>query len=102
MRFLVITKSSGPAPPDPSLVDAMNAWLDEHDEKMEQSWSFAGLNGGGGILNVESLEELDDIMAAFPFGQFSTVEVYGLADLSRSLENLRTLMSRMAEQAGRL
>ena len=100
MRFLVVTKSRTPAPPDPSIVDAMTAWLDQHESKMEQSWSFAGLNGGGGILNVESLEELDDIMAGFPFGQFSTIEVYGLADLRRSLGNTRTLMSQMAGAQG--
>lgn len=99
MRFLVITKSRTPAPPDPSLVDAMIAWLDQHKAKMEQSWSFAGINGGGGILNVETLEEVDDVMAGFPFGQFSTIEVYGLADLRRSLDNVRTVMSQMAGSA---
>lgn len=100
MRFLVITKSRAAAPPDPSIVDAMTAWLEQHKDRMEQSWAFAGVNGGGGILNVDSLEELDEVMTGFPLGQFSTIEVYGLADLRRSLDNLRTVMSQMGGSPG--
>jgi muconolactone delta-isomerase len=52
---------------------------------MEQSWGYAGLPGEGGILNVSSHEELDQIMIGFPLGPFSEIGVFALADIDKSL-----------------
>ena len=45
------------------------SWVAEHraSGKMEHVWSFAGYAGGGGIMNVDTHEELDKSMAGFPF-----------------------------------
>lgn len=98
MRFLVLTKSRTPAPPNPDLIDAMTAWLDQHEGsgKMEQSWAFAGITGGGGILNVDSHEELDAVMGGFPFAPFSSIEVYPLSDLRQSLETTRDQLEKLS------
>ncbi len=89
MRFLIVTKSKFPFPPGMAapLFDAMASWVDTYTKsgKMEQVWGFAGLPGGGGILNVDSFEELDSIMTNMPFGPFSEIEVYGLADVRQAL-----------------
>lgn len=89
MRFLVMSNPKHPLPPEmvPALSDAMIAWVREHTAsgKMETTWSFAGEPGGGGILNVDSPEELDAIMLGFPFGPFSDVEVRALTDLEDSV-----------------
>ena len=99
MRFLVITKQSSPAPPDMvlGLFEALSAWAKEHQEKgrLEQVWSFAGLPGGGGIANVSSLEELDQMMASFPLNPFSNIETYPLVDLEPSLESVRQAIRAM-------
>jgi muconolactone delta-isomerase len=42
------------------------------------------------VVDVDSHEELDEIMAGFPFGPFSTTEVYALSDLDRSLAASRS------------
>ena len=91
MRFLVISKTKHPMPPGTELVDAMLAWVDQHLQsgKMEQAWNFAGIPGGGGILNVGSLEELDTIMIGFPFGPFSEIEIYPLTDLHAALGQVK-------------
>ena len=60
--------------------------------------SHFGPIAGGGILNVESLEELDAIMAAFPLGPFSNVTVYGLADLEPTLNVLKDFLAGMSAQ----
>ena len=90
MRYLVVTKQTTPMPPEmvPGLFAAMKAFSDRYTEsgKVEQSWSFAGLSGGGAILNVGSLEELDEIMAEFPLRPFSHIEIYGLVHLHKSLD----------------
>ena len=63
MRFLVVTKPKHPVPPEAvvALFDGLLAWTGawSGQGKMEQVWGFAGVGGGGGILNVDSIEELD-------------------------------------------
>ncbi len=100
MRFLVVTKANQPPPPEMAmgLVDAMSEWARKHTTsgKIEQIWGFAGIQSGGGITNVNSLEELDAIMAEFPFGPFSDIEIYGLVDLGTALKNAKQAMQAMA------
>jgi muconolactone delta-isomerase len=90
MRYLVVTKQTTPMPPEmvPALFAAMKAFSARYTAsgKIEQSWSFAGLSGGGAILDVASPEELDEIMAEFPLGPFSQIEIYGLVHLDKSLD----------------
>jgi muconolactone delta-isomerase len=80
------------------LIDAMGAWVEQNTKsgKIEQTWSFAGIAGGGGILSVDSLEELDAVMQGFPFGQFSEIEIYPLADLTASLQQQKAIVQAMA------
>jgi muconolactone delta-isomerase len=100
MRYLVVTKSKQPFPPEMAagLLDAMSHWTEQYTAqgKIEQSWGFAGIQGGGGILNVDSPEELDDIMTQFPFAPFSDVEIYGLVDLHDALNRNRRFIAMMA------
>ncbi len=100
MRFLVVTKSKAPFPPEMAmgLVDAMEGWVQKYTAsgKIEQTWGFAGLQGGGGIFKVNSLEELDAIMTEFPFAPFSDTEIYGLSDLQTRLQNMKKVMQAMA------
>jgi len=98
MRFLVVTRGKYPVPPSPELVDATKEWVDSHlaSGQMEQTWNFAGVRGGGGILNVESLDQLDEIMTGFPFGPYSEIDILPLTDLHESLDRVRSQLERMA------
>lgn len=86
------------------LFAAMKAWSARHiaSGKIEQVWSFAGVSGGGGIFNVDSPEELDEIMAEFPLGPFSDTKIHGLVDLSKSLDSaakaVEAMMAATAKQ----
>ncbi|TAK76427.1 MAG: hypothetical protein EPO16_07215 [Dehalococcoidia bacterium] len=99
MRFLVTSIQTVPPPPEAALglFDALSAWAKAHKEqgKLEQIWSFAGLQGGGGIANVATLEELDALMAGFPLAPFSHTEVYPLVDLEPSLEQVKQAIRAM-------
>ena len=92
MRFLVVTKSKHPMPPEAvePMFQALQQWAQRHTQskKMEQVWSFAGIPGGGGIFNVNSLEELDAIMIEFPLGPFSDIEILGLADITAGIQGV--------------
>ena len=105
MRFLIITKPKHLLPPEilSRLIDTMEPWRSTCAGKIEQAWEFAGIAGGGGIANVDSLEELDALMAEFPFGAISDVEIIPLVDLVASLQRMKQSIEEMvAEGAARL
>ncbi|GEM_PF-1587370 len=103
MRFLIVTKGRDPLPPEMAIgmLQMFQGWLAEHrgSGKLEQAWSFAGQPAGGGIANVDSLEELDAMMATWPLSQTSEIAVYPLADLDAVLEtslaNIQGIMEAM-------
>ena len=46
---------------------------------------------------MDSLEQLDALMSEFPFGPFSEIHVYGLADLNQAMDNFERLLQMRAE-----
>jgi hypothetical protein len=68
MMGLVVGKKTHPAPPEvlSGMFDATLAWASKHKGKMDEVWSFAWIQGGGGVFNGESLEELDTVMVECP------------------------------------
>lgn len=94
MKFLLVTKNRETVPMEMAMpmLQMMQAWVAENraSGKLLEAWSFAGTIGGGGILEVDSHEELDKVMAGFPFGQSSDMWVYPLADLDAALANAVT------------
>jgi muconolactone delta-isomerase len=99
MKFLVITETRNPMPPEaaPGLMDALKAWAKRYKEsgEMEAVWANAGRPGGGGIINVDSLEELDAIMVEFPAGVFSEIEIIPIVGLDASLDRAKRAFEAM-------
>ncbi len=99
MRFLVTsrTKFQMPLEVAPGLMASLLAWAKKYtaNGKLEAVWANAGSAGGGGILNVASLEELDAIMIELPIGPFSEVEVVPITDLQPSLERTQQMFQAM-------
>ena len=102
MRFLISSNSKFPPPPEAivGLFDAMIGWVAKYKSKWDTIWASAGSPGGGGILNVSSLEELDAIMAEFPFGPFSDTQVVPLVDLTEALQRGKKAALAMMPGAG--
>lgn len=101
MEFLAIVKNKYPMPQDmvPGLMDATIAWMHKYEGRLEHTWGFAGLQSGGGVANVESAEELDEIMTEFPLGPFSDIEIYPLVDMESSLKHAKQIAQAMALSA---
>ena len=99
MQFLIITRQTSSPPPEMlvPMFDAMSAWVAQYRAagNVQSVYSFAGTPGGGGVLEVESHEELDAIMARFPFAPFSSIEVIALSDLDKSLANAKAFVQEM-------
>lgn len=104
MRFLIVTTGREAPPPEMALpmVHAMRAWLAEHraSGRIVDTWSFAGRTGGGGIVEVDSHEELDRVMSGFPYNPISNIEVYPLADLDAMLSGQEAVITQMMEMMG--
>jgi muconolactone delta-isomerase len=84
------------------MLQAMRMWLAEHraSGRIVEAWSFAGVNGGGGILEVDSLDELDAVMGRFPYGQVSYVDVYPLCDLDAMLDRNEAMIAQTMQAMG--
>ena len=99
MRFLITSKPRFPFPPDagPALLAAMRAWVQQHtiSKKIETIWGFAAGGGGGGILNVDSHEELNAVMAGMPFTAVSEIHAEAIVPIEVSLRNLEEAMRQM-------
>lgn len=99
MRFLVTTMAQHPIPPQMALplFEGLSSWAAAQKAagKLEQVWSFAGLQGGGGIATVDSLEELDELLTTFPLAPFSKTDIFPLVDLEPSLERVRSSIRAM-------
>ena len=104
MQFLIITKQSSPPPPEMAvpLLEAMEAWVAQHraSGKLTSIWGFAGVPGGGGVVEVDSHEELDAVMVGFPWGSFSTIEVVALSDIDQALAGAKAAFGQMMEMMG--
>ncbi len=89
MRFLMVSTASREIPP-PDVAAGMGqatlAWIDAYAGKIEQAWAFAGGLGAGGIVNVESLEELDEILSSWPAQPWADYHLYPLIDVRESME----------------
>jgi muconolactone delta-isomerase len=89
-------------PPIPKLFDATSEWIKQWEAsgKMEESFAYAGRPGGGGILDVETMDELDEIMTGFPLGPFNEITVIPMAEIHASLQRSKAMVSQMAEMPG--
>ena len=96
MRFLVTLEPKHMIPPDmvPNLIDGLIAWSEANN--WDAIWSNAGHAGGGGIANVDSLEQLDELMIAFPMGPFYDVKVTPIVDLGPSMERVKARFEQIA------
>jgi muconolactone delta-isomerase len=104
MRFLIVSKPKFMVPPELglSLIDAFTAFIDKNKAagKLEAAWSFTNTQGGGGIINVDSLEELDSLLAEYPYGPFNENEIYPLVDLKESMQRVKQVVQMRAQQMG--
>lgn len=77
------------------LIDAMQGWRSRYASKFDQIWAFAGIQGGGGILNVDTIEEMDAVMREFPFLPVSDVEIIPLVDIDNALAGAKGQIQQM-------
>ncbi len=97
MKFLVVMTSRTPPPPEmlPNIMAGMLHWIEQYQSKMDGIFGFAGIQGGCGIVNVDTADELDEIMVRNPFTPFSETRVYPLTDLKGSINRNQEVMAEM-------
>lgn len=91
MRFLVIDRGGSielsPTEGESLFMQARD-WVKDMmaKGKIEVAYALSGEMSSAMIYNVESNEELDDMLQDYPLSNFSVFEVYPLSDALRSFE----------------
>jgi muconolactone delta-isomerase len=78
-------------------MDGAMAWKRKYEGKMEQLYAFAGMQGGGGIADVDSIEELDTMIAELPMSPFTEIEIYPLTDVEVAWQRTKRIAEAMAK-----
>jgi muconolactone delta-isomerase len=98
MQFLIISNPKFQPPPEMlgAIMDGFVAFLTKYKESgnIRESWSFAGRVGGIALIEVDSHEQLEAIMAENPIAPFAEIEIHALVDLVESVK-----MGRQVAQA---
>ena len=100
MKFLVLTTPKHLIPPEILLkrIEAMAPWHERHKDKFVEIWGKAGTQGGGGIVDVDTIGELDAVMTEFPLQGISDIKITPLVDLEETLK--RALATLKAQTDG--
>lgn len=87
MRFMVVTHSQFPVPPDqaPAIMEGFAAWWERYRDRWQAAGFFVGGDGGGGICEVSSEAEFNQMMLEWPLNPYSKNEVYLLLDMDTAL-----------------
>ncbi|MFX0115566.1 MAG: muconolactone Delta-isomerase family protein [Candidatus Hodarchaeota archaeon] len=97
MKFLVIAKSRGIPPPKNylELVTAAKKWTESQKAsgKIDCAYNFADGGGGVAIVDLESLEEMYELLMAYPLSSFFKWKTKPLVEiewaLTKSIEALK-------------
>ena len=104
MKFLVMPIQKQTLPPEMglALIEATIQWKDQvkRSGKFDAIYSIAGQPGGLGIVNVDSLEELNDRIAEYPMTPFCDVQVLPLSDVDQAMAKQHELLKKMAASKG--
>ena len=102
MRFLVTLKQRYMVPPEVlvGLFDGAIAWSKKYaaTKKIEQSWGFAGMPAGGGVLNVNSAEELNQIITELPLSAASDIEILPIMDMEEAINQAKKSLMAMLKK----
>lgn len=98
MRVLLIARNQHFTPPEalPQLFPGFVAWREKYKSHMEAFFFFAGVAGGGGILNVPDEATLNQMMLEWPLALFSDVQVSPILDGDIALQQWQAMIESLA------
>jgi hypothetical protein len=93
MRALIVAKSNQAPPPEaiPTLVQGFIDWRERYRGQMESFDFFASSNGGCGIVNADETA-IYEMLASWPFGPFSNIELYPLVEGDKALRMFQDIV----------
>lgn len=99
MKFMVMPMQTRTVPPElmSTLVEVTAEWMGwaKKSGKFDCIYCISGQPGGIGIVNVNSLEELNDVVSGYPMTPFCEVGVYPLSDIDQAMSALREQVKKM-------
>ena len=104
MRFLVIDRGGTielPPPRGQDLFMEARDWVKEGIDKgkIKLAYAMSGQMSSVMVYNVDSNEELDDMLQDYPLSNYAIFEVYPLSDALHSYETAANAFFRKGEMA---
>ena len=102
MRFIAITRSTSPVPPEqlPSLMERFAEWREQYREHLQSFEFFAGSPGGFMVINAPDEVVLNQLMAEYPFVEYVDIEVRPIIDGDTALAQWWQVMRRIVGNSG--
>jgi muconolactone delta-isomerase len=90
MKFLCMVRIKPNAVPNAEMIRIHKEFIRGLQEKgkAEAVHTFAGSSNGMGIFNVDSFEELNDLMTQTPAIAICDIDIYPLADFQRQMDRM--------------
>ena len=90
MKFLLMVRIKPNAVPNAEMIRIHKEFIRRLQEngKAEAVYTFAGSNNGMSIVNVDSFEELNDLMIQTPAIAICDIDVYPLADFQKQMDRI--------------
>jgi hypothetical protein len=101
VRVAVIYRPRDVAPPEmfPTLMGAMEQWVEKYGERFSTLEFFVG-GGGFGVIDVDDSAELHRISAENPFTPFSEVEIKPVVEPGTAMATFSEVFAAQMEAAG--
>jgi muconolactone delta-isomerase len=90
MKILLMVRVKSNAVPNAEMIRIHKQFIRRLQEngKAEAVYTCAGSNNGMSIVNVDSFEELNDLMIQTPAIAICDIDVYPLADFHRQMDRM--------------
>ncbi|MCL5292278.1 MAG: muconolactone Delta-isomerase family protein [Actinobacteria bacterium] len=104
MRFLIIDRGTTVETQQgvpPNIFHQAKEWVQEKmgEGKIAMAYALAGEHASCLVLDVDSLEELDDLLMEYPLSAYSIFEIYALSDIARSYDKAAKIYAKAARPA---
>ena len=102
MQFAVVMRAlDNPGVPPPAAVQLAKKTFEsiaaKQDPRIKQTFTFAGERAGILIIDVNSADELQDLVGSLPFAPITKAEIHPIASIDSALKTIQQVERQLAD-----